>query len=369
MEVKDVGTNQPGNLEYYIYSADLKKSAMKINKILHNYDRSTNNERELKIVKMAQNICDNHQYYQTFHRLKLLEEYVESNTKLIQMQVNEERLKELIVFEETALNSCDFKHLPSIILTDIEAIRHDFAECKYNVKINWQTDKNLISNNRHDEDIQFVVEYSSAEAETDIEDEKKQEDVNPPCWKKIPLLNMETLCDNQFSAELKDYFVFGTQYNVRITTKIKNVLLFNVQSNIKTIELEQQSIPLKVHSWNSTAQIDDKYPPQNLLDSKPFYIADQGTDAWVIFDTEEVNALYIPTKVTVRGANTGSMKDFNLWVGNAQQDKWLKCHETQLTMQDHKEYQSFELNYIDTNHTVKSNHYKQYKLEMLNNYG
>eukprot|EP01083_Nonionella_stella_P292068 993560_1 len=89
---------------------------------------------------MAQNICDNHQYYQTFHRLKLLEEYVKSNTQLIQMQVNEAMLNKLIVFEETPVKTCDFKSLPSIVFTGVDAIKHDFAECKYNVKINWQMD-------------------------------------------------------------------------------------------------------------------------------------------------------------------------------------------------------------------------------------
>eukprot|EP01083_Nonionella_stella_P139188 424084_1 len=43
------------------YSADLKQSAMEINKILHDDTSAANNEREFKIVKMAQNICDNHQ--------------------------------------------------------------------------------------------------------------------------------------------------------------------------------------------------------------------------------------------------------------------------------------------------------------------
>eukprot|EP01083_Nonionella_stella_P150780 480853_1 len=131
---------------------------------------------------MEKNICENHKYYQTFHRLKLLEEYVESNTKLIQMQVNEERLNDLIVFEETPVNICDFK-LPSVILRGVEVIRKDFVECKYNVKINWQMDKNIVSNKHRDDDIQFLAEYKSTEDETDNEDEKKQEDAQQSCWK------------------------------------------------------------------------------------------------------------------------------------------------------------------------------------------
>eukprot|EP01083_Nonionella_stella_P072639 195906_1 len=322
---------------------------------------------------MAQNICDNHQYYQTFHCLKLLEEYVERNKKQIQMQVHEKSLKELVVFEETTVNSCDFKFLPSITMTGVEAIRHDFAECKYNAKVNWQTDKKIMSNKHDEQDVQYLVEYRSAEDETDNEDEKKHEDTTF-CWKSIPLRHMKTFSGNRFSADVEDYFVFDTTYTVRITAKIKSVLLFNIQSNPKTIIMEQKPIPLSIHSWNSAAQGSDDFPPQNLLNGHSFYIADGEKDAWVIFDTNETDVHYIPTKVTVKGVDAGSMRDFNVCIGNAKQDKWVKCNETQLTMLNHDDYQSFELNYIrsqnsDTLKEIKSNHYTQYKLKMLNNYG
>eukprot|EP01083_Nonionella_stella_P292067 993557_1 len=314
---------------------------------------------------MAQNICDNHQYYQTFHRLKLLEEYVKSNTQLIQMQVNEAMLNNLIVFEEMSVNTCDF-NLPSVILSGVEAIRHDFAECKYNVKINWQMDKNIVSNKHRDDDIQFLAEYKSTEDETDNEDEKKQEDAQQSCWKWIPLQHVNSLSDHQFNAELEDYFVFDTTYNVRITAKIKNVLLFNIQSDIKTIKMEQQPIVLEIHSaaphWDNNA-------PQNLLVEKSgsYYVAN-AQPACVIFDRKEIDVLHIPTKVTLRGTGAGGMKHFNIWIGNVEQDKWVKCNETQLTLQAHSDdYQSFQLNYIDTIEQIKSNQYTQYKLEMLNN--
>eukprot|EP01083_Nonionella_stella_P213711 770559_1 len=349
------------------YSADLKTSAIKINKTL--YDESNNNERELKIVKMAQNICDNHQCYQTFHRLKLLEEYVESNTKLIQMQVNEERLNDLIVFEETAVNTCDFKHLPSIILTGVEAIRQDFAECKYNAKMNWQMQKNIDSNKYRDADIQFLAEYRRTEDVTGHEDETKKQDVNTSSWKSFPLQCVNVLSENRFSAELEVYFVFDTTYDIRITTKIKNVLLFIIQSNIKTIAMEQQPIPLTIHS--ATPNFSDDTSPQNLLiEDRSFYIANSNP-AFVIFDTKEINVHYIPTKVSLRGCGVGHVKDFNVWIGNAQQDKWLKCNETQLTMQEDEECQTFALDCIHSQNTdtLKEIKYTQYKLEMLNNYG
>eukprot|EP01083_Nonionella_stella_P302814 1045590_1 len=355
------------------YSADLKQSAMEINKILHDDTSAANNEREFKIVKMAQNICDNHQYYQTFHRLKLLEEYVESNTKLIQMQVNEERLNDLIVFEETPVNICDFK-LPSVILTGVEAIRQDFVECKYNVNINWHMDQKIVSNKQDAQDIQLVAEYRSVEDETDNEDEKKQEDAQKSCWKSMALRNMNTLSDDRFSAELPDYFVFDTTYNVRIAAKIKNVLLFNIQSNIKTIAMTQQPIPLQIHSATAPASDYEDYAAQNILNSKSnaYYIT-ESQPAFVIFDSKDINIHYIPTKVTLSaGGTTSALQDFNVWIGNAKQDKWIKCNKSPLTLPDRSCDQSFEFDYvgtqnIDTLNQIQSHQYTQYKLEMLNN--
>eukprot|EP01083_Nonionella_stella_P183073 660592_1 len=198
---------------------------------------------------------------------------------------------------------------------------------------------------------------------------RKKEDLNTSSWKSFPLQCVNVLSENRFSAELEVYFVFDTTYDIRITTKIKNVLLFIIQSNIKTIAMEQQPIPLTIHS--ATPNFSDDTSSQNLLiEDRSFYIANSNP-AFVIFDTKEINVHYIPTKVSLRGCGVGHVKDFNVWIGNAQQDKWLKCNETQLTMQENEEYQTFALDCIHSQNTdtLKEIKYTQYKLEMLNNYG
>ena len=152
--------------------------------------------------------------------------------------------------------------------------------------------------------------------------------------------------------------------SMEIPTDIIDVCLFFYKM------MQEEEIELEVHSHRG-----DSYgPPENMLGDKPlgYYCSTFGTikDDWIVFQSQDNDSLFVPTRVEIRvDLNNCAINQFNILCGNAAKQEWVRCNQNTLKSAATNKLQSFELDTISNMEAIESNHYQQYKLEILNNKG
>eukprot|EP01083_Nonionella_stella_P289740 985967_1 len=312
-------------------------------------------DRDDKMREIVDELWKENGSYRKYQDISSLKQCVVNHTKLvkvifepqIEMKLDESGSSEMVQFA-------------SITLDEVRKTEEDGNG--YKVQLNWAS-----SSNQEEKVSDFTLKYAA--------DEKKEMD-----WSIVKERDDGRVNANKYSVNIKNHFAFDTKYCFVVQNMIKKPFTMLIQSNIKSITVDgnvhldmskEQQIPLNIHSHKGHQ---GGYPPERILRSNTdYYLSPSGqcTDDWIILNTNDGN-MYCPTKlqlvVSSGGLNCGP-KQFWLKVGNATTQQWINCHENIFIREEQAAKPTFQLNVNSAKRKqIKSNNFKQFKLEILDNY-
>ena len=121
------------------------------------------------------------------------------------------------------------------------------------------------------------------------------------------------------------------------------------------------------------------HSPKNMLDGdkRSYYsgLSGKNRNDWIIFGNEHQKPYY-PTKVKVRPrdqniSNKGgwSLKRFKVNIGDSNSNEWIELNDKPFIAPDDYEMHTFDFDITSKASVAKSKCYKDFKLDILDNYG
>ena len=363
------------------YQKDLATQKQAIDVLLRKPDVV---KREQKIKKITDGIFKDNDKYNTYHDIKLLQEYVDNHTKLMdvkfQLQMNMEELSSYGKLDKNIKSN--LFNIPVITLNDVKQISCDGSGFK--VRADWK----FVSNEEETSD--FMIKYVEDDEKEDVMD---NDNLVLTKWNVFDDIIINKDSDNLYFSDISTNLSYYVKYRFIVEKMINKPINMLIQSNIKSIKgfklnlSQQEVISLAIHSHKGHC---GSYVPERILQSNDDYYFSPYNDIrddWIIFSISN-NYCYYPTQLQVRARGTKfdvtngdryALKRFKLKIGNSERNEWIELNSEIFTASKmNPNLQTFNLDIIDKENdnqiiskwkSIKRKNYKNFKLEILDNYG
>eukprot|EP01084_Bolivina_argentea_P055915 102407_1 len=346
------------------YNSDVRATITALDDLL-TASKCVIEQRERKIIQVAQTFCNKNSLYQALSTTKSLTEYLDKVTKLSQVIfLQRNNIDKIDQFGSmvTAVSNAKYQ-IPTLLLTDV--IKSE--ETNKGIKVSLQWD--MISSVHQSDDVKendptsgFVIKY--------MQSDEKVDELNGE-WLEIDHDNVKT----QFLSRKKEYYFYICDVNHTFECDIwshfkverlqqtpvdcvivSNVKPFECPSKSKLVNVclsKQKEIKLQVHSCQG--YYGEEWKAENVL--KPgnsYYCSKWGvtTNDWIIFEYIEEDIYYCPVSLKLKAWDgNASVQQFNVCIGSVVEDKWMRCNEETFVSDrsQKKEWQVFDLDFVRHN--------------------